>query len=82
MHVFYFTTELAPGSTVIEAVYQQRPPEDRPSDDEVLMRAYGADAESAKINLATIAREAGEALVAAAEARVEGTKLAIRELTT
>lgn len=82
MKVFYFTTELAPGSTVIEVVYQESPPEVRPSDDQVLMKAYGSDAEDAKSNLAAIAKDHGEAIVAEAEARVDGTKLAIRELTT
>lgn len=82
MKVHYFTTELAPDSTVIDVVYQEEPPTSRPSDDQVLFHAYGADPEDAKANLIAIAKSAGETLVAAAEARAEGTKLAIRELTT
>lgn len=82
MQLHYFVTVLAPDSTVIDVVYQDAPPTSRPSDDQVLFNAYGSDAEQAKANLVAIARSAGETLVAAAQARAEGTALAVRELTT
>lgn len=82
MQLHYFVTVIAPDSTVIDVVYQDDPPTTRPSDDQVLFNAYGVDPEDAKANLIAVAKSSGEALVAAAEARAEGTKLAVRELTT
>lgn len=82
MHVFYFATEQPNGWSRIDVVYQENPPASTPSPSEVLFYAIGQDAEQAKANLIAIARSSGDALVAEAEARVEGTKLAIRELTT
>ena len=77
MQIFYVTTEIEPGRTRIDAAIAETPKED-----EVLFYAFGSDADDAKANLRLLAKDFGEAMVAEFEARTEGVRLAVRELTT
>lgn len=77
MKVFYTTTEIEPGVTRIDACIAKSP-----DADDVLFSATGSDGDDAKRSLVALAKEFGEKLVEVAQARADGTALAVCELTT